>query len=176
MIKIKRYESRHIRKGRFPARYLALCGCALVLLVAVSTGITTSKMRSDAAASDGARAAKFEVTAESADNNKDFVLAPDDPTCTYAFTVTSKSEVTVTYDVIVTLPQALPDGVHMTLDGKSAQATDGNTYTFSQAGVLKTDSAGNTCSHELVFTAEEGMTGDSTLPGIIVIVRAEQVD
>lgn len=175
MIKIKRYESRHIRKGRFPARYLALCGCALVLLAAVSTGITTSKMRSDAAASDGARAAKFEVTA-TADNNTSLTLDSTNLECKYAFTVTSESEVTVTYDVIVTLPKELPNGVHMTLGGKSGNTTDGKTYTFSKAGDLKADSEGNTCSHELVFTAEEGMTDVSKLEDITVTVRAEQVD
>jgi len=92
--------------------------CYLLVATLLFTGVSFSKFASAAGGSDTARVAKFSVDAAAYEDNtltmncKSIINAGAD---SYIFTVTSDSEVTVSYDVMITLNKALPEGVDMTL-------------------------------------------------------------
>ena len=100
----------------------------------------------------------------------------------YNFAVTNTkdgktSEIPFKYDVIVTLPEALPQGISITLDGTSGTvSSDGKTVTFTGVGRFI---AGNsqTHNHSLFFNAVDAslMLQDCVYENIGVSVRAEQV-
>ena len=103
-------------------------------------------------------------------------------TAEYNFAVTNTkdgktTEIPFKYDVIVTLPEALPQGISITLDGTSGTvSSDGKTVTFTGVGRFI---AGNsqTHNHSLFFNAVDAslMLQDCVYENIGVSVRAEQV-
>lgn len=103
-------------------------------------------------------------------------------TAEYSFTVSNTkdgktAETSFKYDVIVTLPEALPEGISITVDGTSGTASsDGKTVTFTEVGRF---AAGNsqTHNHSLVFyVVDVGLLSrDYVFANTSVSVRAEQV-
>ena len=103
-------------------------------------------------------------------------------TAEYSFTVSNTkdgktAETSFKYDVIVTLPEALPEGISITVDGTSGTASsDGKTVTFTEVGRF---AAGNsqTHNHSLAFyVVDVGLLSrDYVFANINVSVRAEQV-
>lgn len=96
----------------------------LLVATLLFTGVSFSKFASAAEGSDTASVAKFSVDAAAYEDNtltmdcKSIINAGAD---SYIFTVTSDSEVTVSYDVVITLEKALPEGVNMTLEKGAEQ-------------------------------------------------------
>ena len=107
------------------------------LLVAtfLFTGVSFSKYASSASAQSSAQIAAFSISVEG-ETSDALVLDVSDETQksdSYSFRVTSNSEVMVTDVVTVTLPEVLPEGIHMTMTVNSeeiASDSNGGTYTF----------------------------------------------
>lgn len=103
-------------------------------------------------------------------------------TAGYSFTVSNTkdgktAETSFKYDVIVTLPEALPEGISVTVDGTGGTASpDGKTVTFTEVGRFAAGNA-QTRSHSLVFSvADVGLLSrDYVFANTSVSVRAEQV-
>ena len=182
---MKRYIPQHTsRRKRVPTgRMIAVCILLIAAVATLSVGITLAKMVSTAHGSDSAQAAAFIVEANGGSGQTLTIdCAATSTTAEYSFTVTNTkdgktAEVSMEYDVIVTLPEALPAGLTMTINGKEGTASAGNkTYTFSNVGTF---SAGTnkTDSCTLTFTANAGeITQDYHLGAIDVSIHAEQVN
>lgn len=81
------------------------------------------------------------------------------------------------YDVIVTLPEAFPQGISITVDGASGTvSSDGKTVTFTDVGRFE---AGNpqTHDHTMVFSVVDAsfLLRDYVFTNTSVSVRAEQI-
>jgi hypothetical protein len=168
---------------------------ALVLLCCLlfSTHLTSglyARYTTTATASDSARVAKFSVTNRSAGSVPVSVrLSFFDPAAisdTVSVEVESASEVTLRYDVIVTMPTLPESGTYedwfiLLLDGNAPTSVSGNTFTFS---AVDTISAGDTSvnEHELIFAIATSYLGNPNVvknvdTGTVQItVHAEQVD
>ncbi len=158
-------------KSRLLARILAVATIFTALLCACTIGIF-ARYSSSVTGTDSARVAKFSVSAAPI-GESDFSLTKgsDASFAEYLFSVTSESEVTVTYDVIVTLPDALPSGVSLTM-AEATATVEGLVYTFPSVGRIKPD--GEPKTHAIQITAtEEAATG--TLSNIHVKIVASQV-
>lgn len=90
----------------------------------------------------------------------------------YQFVVSSGSGVSVSYDVVVTLSQALPAGVTMTLDGYSGTAA-GTSYTFYNIGSFSPGSSSH--MHTLTISADPNVLNDEAVINVTISVQAEQV-
>ena len=100
----------------------------------------------------------------------------------YDFAVTNTkdgktAETSFRYDVIVTLNEALPNGLSITVDGKSGTvSSDEKTVTFTDVGRF---AAGNSQKHEhiLAFSVVNAsfLSHDYAFANTSVSVRAEQV-
>ena len=102
-------------------------------------------------------------------------------TAEYNFAVTNTkdgktAELSFRYDVIVTMPQSLPKGVSITVDGiDGTVASDGKTVTFTNVGRFAAGSS-QTHDHTLVFSVDVGsLSRDYVFTNTSVSVRAEQV-
>ncbi len=121
---------------------------------------------------DGARVAKFNVSTfvrEGQESN--LSLSTGTPSATYSFTVKSGSEVAVEYDVVLKFPQILPDGIKLTLDGKTPSVQD-TIYTFENVGTFSAN--GGEKEHTLTITSD--LIYRVSQSGITVQVVARQID
>lgn len=175
-----------------PARRLPLAVYLAFLLVAALafTGASFASYKTVATGSDSARVARFAVTAKPSDTQTTEYLTLDslNPSATYTFTVSNVdasgvNETATRYSIVVTLPKALPTGVTMkltrvtdtTVTEVPQSSVSGNTYTFSDDGMLFSAAAKRTDTYTLTFTADSS-AGSGTLEGINITVNAEQVD
>ncbi len=168
-------------------RIIAVSICLTAAIATLTVGITLTRMVSTVGGRDSAQAAAFIVEAEGGAPSAlkidfDKVDLAGTGVASYAFAVTNTrngktAEISVKYDLIVTLPEALPNGVKMTIKGKAASVSaDGKTHTFKDAGTFK---AGQEETHNcvLTFSANSGyVTEDFMFEKIQVSVHAEQVD
>ena len=161
---------------------------AFLLVAALAfTGASFASYKTQATSSDSARVARFAVTANSVDGQREaLTLDSTYPSATYTFTVSNTdangvniNETATSYDVNVVFPNAL-SGVSLTLknntDNKDIDGTttDNMTYTFKNAGAF----AAGTKQRDtltLTFTAAENVASGSW-SGIKITVNAEQVD
>ncbi len=148
----------------------------LVLLSAAMTSGLYARYTTTAYGEDSARAAKFEVSVDTAmAQMTDFSFSPDMPFASYSFKVSGNSEVSIKYDVILELPaeSVMPAGVTITIDGTHA-VVSGNTYTFSNDSWV---SAAGSYDREHTMTIDiTSFEQNSTLNGIVVKVIAGQID
>ncbi len=137
-----------------------------------------ARYRSSVWSADRARVAKFDVSAvctlEATD--LEFALSSESPTASYPFSVTSESEVALSYDVVVTLPSPLPSYISLTIpsaDGETLTPTssDGLRYTFSNVGSFT--ASGGTNTHTLTVCAAN-FDNDVSLSDVQVQVVATQ--
>ena len=152
----------------------------LLLLVMLTTSVVSghyARYTTTVTSGDSARVAKYEVTvaAASADTLK---LDPNgtDKTASYNFSVTSGSEVTVEYDLVVVFPKAMQEGITLTLTQGSTEISltqDGNIYKAANAGTFSP--TGGTHAYTLTFAATEPIGADE-LKDIAIRVDARQVD
>lgn len=84
------------------------------------------------------------------------------------------SEVSLKYDVILTLPSTAPNGLTIKMDDKSL-TQKGNIYTTENAGQFN-PSITNENTHTLTFTADPDIARSCNLEDITITVYAEQID
>ena len=163
---------------------------AFLLVAALAfTGASFASYKTEATGSDSARVARFVVTAaKDASQKEDLTLDSENKSATYKFTVSNNeggkvNETATEYDVVVTLPAALPNGVTMKLTRVTGttvtevpqSSASGNTYTFSDNGMLFSAADARSDIYTLTFAAQSSAESD-TLEGIKITVNAEQVD
>ncbi len=156
------------------ARILVAATLVTTLLACLAVGVY-ARFFSTASGSDAARVARFDVSAVFMGTDTDFSLSEgaDTSTVSYPFSVTSNSEVAVSYDVVLTLPFVLPNGITFTIDGVAPTPNEeGVIYTFSNIGTIT--AIGGTNFHTLVITATE-FSVEKTLDDIKVEIIASQV-
>lgn len=163
---------------------------AFLLVAALAfTGASFASYKTEAASSDSARVARFAVAAaKDASQSESLTLDSSTPSAWYKFTVSNTdangvNETATRYSVIVTLPKALPTGVtmkltrvtDMTVTEVPQSSASGNTYTFSDNGMLFSAADARSDIYTLTFAAQSSAESD-TLEGIKITVNAEQVD
>lgn len=173
--------------------------CYLLVVTLIFTGIGLAKYSHTVTGNTEARVAAFIVdtsyTATPADGfTIDFSTGTETEkdVNTLNFTVSNSkdgktAEVAIKYKLVVTLPQALPDGLTMKMstggtEGITGTASaDGKVYTFSDAGWTFSAGTGQTRSHTLRFIGNRstllGATTETeiTLTNVSVSVLAEQI-
>ena len=167
-------------------------GCVLLFLVLLSAHMTDGvfgRYGSGFSGNSSARVAKFEVESGFSDaQSYDISLNFYDPNAlsdSVSISVVSKSEVTVSYDVIVTMPVASADyaWLAVTLDGASPTSYDDESgvFVFSNVATIAFDHDApnqNTIRFE-IRTEYHGNppSGLTDISGqMLITVRAEQVD
>ena len=160
---------------------------AFLLVAALAfTGASFASYKTVATGSDSARVARFAVAAaKDASQSESLTLDSTNTSAEYKFTVSNTdangvNETATKYDVVVTLPAALPTGVTMKLTRETdttaiANTQSGNTYTFSDDNMLFSAAVPSTDTYTLTFTAASS-AGSGELKGINITVNAEQVD
>lgn len=173
-----------------PARRLPLAVYLAFLLVAALafTGASFASYKTVATGSDSARVARFAVTANSVDRQREaLTLDSTKPSAEYKFTVSNTdangvNETATKYDVVVKFPTQLT-GVTLTLtkNNNNTQTTitgtasaDNKTFTFADAGSF-TAGVAQTDSFALTFAVGDG-AANAAWNNINIIVNAEQVD
>lgn len=163
--------------NRKPHVIVLRLAAVLLVLVMLSTSMVAgryARYTATATASDSARVAKYEITFSS-DPNESIALSEGAP-ASYRFSVTSGSEVTVEYDLVIILPKALPDGITISLSNGTTNVdltAEGNQYVAVKAGTFAPQ--GGTHTYTLTFTATKAIAAD-TLSKIAIRVDARQVD
>ena len=175
-----RNEETKMRNG---ARSVFVLAILFVFLLASASGISFAKNLSSSTGGDNAQVSALIIDLRvGSSDNMTIDCGQDIMTAEYNFTVTNTkdgktAETSFKYDVIVTLPEALPEGISITVDGKIGTASsDRKKVTIKDVGHF---AAGNsqTNDHTLVFTVvDEGfLLRDYVFANTSVSVRAEQV-
>ncbi len=149
-----------------------------ILLGSFAIGATAAKFLSEWKGAGSISVAQWDVTAKFTGESTDFILADreGERTAEYPFTVTSKSQVALSYDVVITLPTALPNSAIIAFaikDNDSKPKVSGNVYTFSDVGTFTAQ--GGTNEHILIITATDFWYAINQ-EGVEVEIVAEQVD
>ena len=175
-----------LRNEETKRRYNAKLAFALVIVFAIllaAVGVSFAKNLLSSSGGDNAQVSALIIDLRvSSSDNLTIDCGQGITTAEYNFTVTNTkdgktAETSFRYDVIVTLPEALPEGVSITVDGKIGTASsDRKTVTIKDVGRF---AAGNsqTHNHSLVFSVvnEAFLSRDYVFANISVSVRAEQV-
>lgn len=151
----------------------------LLILVMMTTSIVSgryARYTNSATVSDSARVAKYDVSVKAITGDQ-IVLDPNSSnTVSYNFSVTSNSEVTVEYDLVIELRKELQAGISLSLvrgeEGISLTPS-GNTYKAENAGTFSPQ--GGTHTYTLTFTATQPI-GKDQLEDVAIRVNARQVD
>lgn len=170
-------------KRKIPNRMLGLCIPLILITTIFSVGVTLSKMTSTADGNTNTQVAAYIIEAKGdTQSSLKIDCYEGNKTASYSFLVTNTkdgkiSEVSVKYDIIITLPQIMPQGVTMHLNGRTASVSeDGKIYTFENVGILEAGKKKND-SYTLTFTADSNLVeGDFQLKGIKIDVHTEQID
>lgn len=177
---------KNTRNKPAPRRLPRVVYIAFLLVMALAfTGTSVASFKTQSTSTDGARVARFVVTAaKDADQIESITLDSINRSAAYKFTVANNqdaavSETAAKYDVVVAFPTAL-SGVTMTLtkDGASAPiagiTADNKTFTFSNAGSFPAGTA-QTDSFTLTFAADMSAPSGGW-NNIKITVNAAQVD
>ena len=169
-------------KRRNGARSVFALIILFVTLLASASGVSFAKNFSSSTGGGNAQVSTLIIDLRvSSSDNLTIDYGQEITTAEYNFTVTNTkdgktTETSFKYDVIVTLPEALPQGISITVDGTSGTASDGKTVTFTEVGRF---AAGNsqTHNHSLVFyVVDVGLLLQNyVFANTSVSVRAEQV-
>ena len=170
-------------KRRNGARLTFALVVLFATLLASASGVSFAKNLSSSTGDDNAQVSALIMDLRvSSSDNLTIDCGQGIMTAEYNFTVTNTkdgktAETSFKYDVIVTLPEALPEGISITVDGKIGTASsDRKKVTIKDVGRI---AAGNsqTYNHSLVFSVvNEGfLLRDYIFANISVSVRAEQV-
>lgn len=154
-----------------------------VVLLASASGVSFAKNLSSSTGGDNAQVSALLVDLRV--NSSDHLTidcGQEIMTAEYTFTVTNTkdgktAETSFKYDVIVTLPEALPEGISVTVDGRIGTASsDRKMVTIKDVGRF---AAGNsqTHNHSLVFSVVDVglLSRDYIFANTSVSVRAEQL-
>lgn len=123
-----------------------------VILLAAASGVSFAKNLLSSSGGDNAQVSTLIIDLNGGvSDNLAIDCGQENTTASYNFSVTNTkdgktSELSFKYDVIVTLPEALPKGVSITVDGTSGTvSSDGKKVTFTDVGRF---AAGNSQTHE----------------------------
>ena len=175
-----RNEETKMRNG---ARLFFALIILFATLLAAASGVSFAKSISSSSGGDNAQVSVpiIDILGSSSDNLT-IDCGQGIQTAEYNFTVTNKkdgktAELSFRYDVIVTLPEAFPQGISITVDGTSGTvSSDGKTVTFTDVGRFE---AGNpqTHDHTMVFSVVDAsfLLRDYVFTNTSVSVRAEQI-
>ncbi len=171
-----RYRPKHTKQNKphfsvWIMRIAATIGCLTIISAYLLSGVY-AKFSTSASGSDSARVAKFEVTAYDFEGQEDASLSVDNKTATYSFKVSSNSEVSIKYDVILEFPSNVPEGVEITIDGKSA-SVNGSVCTISDVGTFEAGKYENSHTMQIAVSLFDE---DSELNSVKVKVVASQID
>ena len=150
--------------------------CLVMITSSYNSGLY-ARYATSANVSDSARVARYDVSVSDLSNSSLSLNSFDKNalSATTQITVSSNSEVAVKYSVVLTFASALPNWMHVTLDG-AEPAVEGSVYTFADAGSFPAGQ-GNSDTLTLAFSVDPGlMTQDLSLSGIAVDVIVEQID
>lgn len=167
-------------------RYSAKLAFALVIIFATllaAVGVSFAKNLLSSSSGDNAHVSVLIIELKgSSSDNLTIDCGQGINVAEYDFAVTNTkdgktAEMSFRYDVIVTLNEALPKGLSITVDGKSGTvSSDEKTVTFTDVGRF---AAGNSQQHEhiLAFSVvDEGfLSRDYVFANTSVSVRAEQI-
>lgn len=175
-----RNEGTKMRNG---ARLAFALVILFVTLLASASGVSFAKNLSSSSGGDSAQVSGFIIDLRvSSSDNLAIDCGQEITTAEYNFTVTNKkdgktAETSFKYDVIVTLPEALPQGISITVDGTGGTASsDGKTVTFTDVGRFAAGTS-QKYDHTLTFSVVNVglLLQDYVFANISVSVRAEQV-
>ena len=167
-------------------RYNAKLAFALVIVFATllaAVGVSFAKNILSSSGGDNAQVSVLIIDLKgSSSDNLTIDCGQGIKVAEYDFAVTNTkdgktAEMSFKYDVIVTLNEALPNGLSITVDGKSGTvSSDEKTVTFTDVGRF---AAGNSQKHEhiLAFSVVDAsfLSQDYAFANTSVSVRAEQV-
>lgn len=158
----------------------------LIFLAIITTSIVTtlsfSKYKTTVLSTNTARVSKPVLNVEFAENQKKsqkIDCNTENTTVNYNIIVSntdtySTTDVSLKYDVIITLPTEITEGLSVDIDGKSA-TKDKNTYTVKSLGKFTpNEKIENT--HSLTFKANSEVIRSCNLKDAKIIVYAEQID
>ncbi|MBR7098442.1 MAG: hypothetical protein IKC59_03425 [Clostridia bacterium] len=151
--------------------------CALLVFASFMT-YTVGRYLSMAELTGEMVVAQFDVDAIGAADvtlNIDLSGGNETASTQYPFSVTSNSKVTVEYDVTVIMPDAVPAGLTLTIDGITP-TVNGLAYRFASVGTI---AAGDNSTHQhiLTFVGTGNEIVDSlSYNGIQITVHAVQKD
>lgn len=178
--KMFRNEETKMKNG---ARSVFALVIFFVVLLASASGVSFAKNLSSSTGGDNAQVSALLVDLRV--NSSDHLTidcGQEIMTAEYNFTVTNTkdgktAETSFKYDVIVTLPEALPEGISVAVDGKIGTASsDRKKVTIKDVGRF---AAGNsqTHNHRLVFSVVDVglLSRDYVFANTSVSVRAEQL-
>ncbi len=153
------------------------------------TTFTLSKYQSTVAGTNSANAAGFVVEVSSLpESSKDMVLDCMNnynpmPSVDYKIKVSNTndknktSQVGCKYSIIITLPEALPEGIDLSVsDAEKAEVSeDKKTYTFKSKNVFL-PGISKEYTNIITFSASEEVIGNHELNDISINVISEQID
>jgi len=163
----------------FLPKFIFLC----IITTSIVTTMSFSKYQSTiAGTSNTARVSRPILNVSLAENQEESLQIncnEDDTSTNYSIVVTNKennviSEVSLKYDLILTLPTTTPNGLDIKIDNKAATQNK-NTYTIKNAGQFS-PSATNENTHTLTFEADPDIVRNCNLENITITVHAEQID
>lgn len=159
---------------------------AAVLVTAHLTGGLDARYFSSTRGSNAARVAKFDISAKPTDDVPFAIklefLDPTKHTDSIAFTVTSKSEVAATYDVILVLPETVflwvqNDNITVQMDGAAYNSLDADARTVTFTGKTLGITENTSFDHTITFRVNSMPNEEIKLTeNAILRIHAEQVD
>ncbi len=175
-----------LRNEKTKRRYNAKSAFALVIVFATllaAVGVSFAKNLLFSSGGDNAQVSVLIIDLKgSSSDNLTIDCGQGIKVAEYDFAVTNTkdgktAETSFRYDVIVTLNEALPNGLSITVDGKGGTvSSDEKTVTFTDVGRF---AAGNSQKHEhiLAFSVVNAsfLSQDYAFANTSVSVRAEQV-
>lgn len=170
-------------KRRYGARLAFALVILLAILLAAASGVSFAKNLSSSSGGDSAQVSGFIMDLRgSSSNYLKLDCVQGITTAAYNFTVANTkdgktAEISFRYDVIVTLPEALPEGVSVTVDGTAGTASsDRKKITITDVGRFAAGTS-QTHDHTLTFSVvDKGLLlRDYVFANTSVSVRAEQV-
>ena len=174
-----------LRNEGIKRRYDAKLAFALVIIFATllaTVGVSFAKNLLSSSGGDNAQVSTLIIDLKGGfSDNLAIDCGQENTTASYNFSVTNTkdgktSELSFKYDVIVTLPEAMPKGVSITADGISGTVSSaGKKVTFTDVGRF---AAGNSQTHEhtLLFSVVDkgALLKEYVFANTSISVRAEQ--
>lgn len=163
----------------FLPKFIFLC----IITTSIVTTMSFSKYQSTiAGTSNTATVSRPILNVTLAENQEESLKIncnTDETSANYSIVVSNKennviSEVSLKYDIILTLPSAAPEGLTIKIDDNDA-IQNGNTYTIENAGQFSPSSSGEN-THTFTFKADPDVIRDCSLEDITITVYAEQID
>ena len=159
---------------------------AIILLVLiVGTGYAAAGFRTEAQGSASAEIAVYSLSVEDlTKQDLEIDCNTDNTSASYRFTVSNEenqvvSQINVEYSIQISLSEAIPKGVAVSLDGESASPRlDGLKYLFHDADPWQfTANSPSTNIHTLTFATDKDILADDVLiDNVIITVFAQQKD